>query len=299
MVTRRQLAVSGDRSLSFSRAVADAVNAVCRLNGGIIDLAFDDALPPELDHHAAVLTTLRETERARRRVFVNVPAARVDMNDYVQRDAFFAVAPYSVDARAWREGRDGPVTVYDAADSSSSVVLALTDEQEREIRARLGQGAARLTPFGHWPTSSTTRWMCALGALVLPLILLVDAIGNGEDPWLGAMFAAGLSAILFLALWFFTFRPCVRLLDGVVTVQHPFWRRSFEISRVGTVEAGYFGLLIRDVDGALLALAWAVQKSNWATWTDERTRADEIAEVLMRAAREARGEQVESSDLRG
>jgi hypothetical protein len=58
------------------------------------------------------------------------------------------------------------------------------------------------------------------------------------------------------------------------------------LEAVVDVSAGYYGLTITLASGTRVS-AWAVQKSNLASWFNRHTRADDVAEAILAAAREA------------
>jgi hypothetical protein len=72
-----------------------------------------------------------------------------------------------------------------------------------------------------------------------------------------------------------------------VVVRNPFNSRRVRLADVTHVEGGWGGLTIGTLAGVAVT-AWAVQKSNYARWSGRRTRADDIADEIMAAARQAK-----------
>ncbi|MGC5022645.1 PH domain-containing protein [Micromonospora sp. DT47] len=117
---------------------------------------------------------------------------------------------------------------------------------------------------------------------VLALIPLLGAF-----TWLGwaNVFVSLLASLGALVSWFrFAFRPSVVLTDTEVIVRNPNGSQHVSLRDVAKVEPGYGGLTITTSTGERV-VAWAVQKSNLATWTGRHTRADEVAASIIAASR--------------
>ena len=73
-------------------------------------------------------------------------------------------------------------------------------------------------------------------------------------------------------------------------VRNPFKTHRLPLLRVKSVEPGYSGTVFTMYGGSRVT-AWAVQKSNIATWTKKRTRADEMVDAVVagRPGRAQRG----------
>jgi hypothetical protein len=114
-------------------------------------------------------------------------------------------------------------------------------------------------------------------ALLIPVYALVFLTIRPVVALLGAAFAV-------LAWVVFAWRPSITLTDTEVVVRNPFLFQRIALKDVARVGPGYGGLVITTRGGARTS-AWAVQKSNLATWTGRRTRADEVAEAIIAAAK--------------
>ncbi|MGC5290622.1 PH domain-containing protein [Micromonospora sp. DT231] len=117
---------------------------------------------------------------------------------------------------------------------------------------------------------------------VLALIPLLGAF-----TWLawGNVLVTLLASLSVLVSWFrLAFRPAVTLTDEEVIVRNPNGSQQVSLNDVATVEPGYGGLTITTTRGERV-VAWAVQKSNLATWTGRQTRADDVAASITAASR--------------
>lgn len=86
--------------------------------------------------------------------------------------------------------------------------------------------------------------------------------------------------ILAACAWRWAFVPYVALEPGVLLVQNRLGRcHRIAYTDVAMINAGYYGLTIRRHSGPRV-VAWAVQKSNVASWTHKPTRADAIADTI-------------------
>jgi hypothetical protein len=86
--------------------------------------------------------------------------------------------------------------------------------------------------------------------------------------------------VVGLAAWRWAFVPYVALTASAVVVQNRVSRLQVAYRDIESVRAGYRGLMITRA-GARPVVAWAVQKSNIASWSHKRTRADEVAELII------------------
>jgi hypothetical protein len=126
-----------------------------------------------------------------------------------------------------------------------------------------------------WRADQWTR-VGALFAMVVWLALDVGVtVGGGVAE--GVYFLLWVSGAGFsLFLWAKIFRPYVALTSTGLVVQNPILREEVKLDDIFSISVGYSGLLIRTQDGRVV-VASAVQKSNWARWLKEKTRADDIA----------------------
>lgn len=83
--------------------------------------------------------------------------------------------------------------------------------------------------------------------------------------------------------WRWGLHPLVRITAEGVLVRNPFRARFMNWDAIARAEAGYSGVTIHDRDGGSMT-AWAVQKSNTATWLKRRVRADELVDAINRSA---------------
>lgn len=127
---------------------------------------------------------------------------------------------------------------------------------------------------GVWKVAPVSRALAVVGAaLAVWYLVMLDG------PVVGAV-AAVLLAVL---VWLFAFRPALAVTGTEVVVTNPWGTRRIPLADVAGAEGGYFGLAVRRRSGGSVT-AWAVQKSNGATWSGRRTRADEAADAIRAAA---------------
>ncbi|WP_190012355.1 hypothetical protein [Streptomyces candidus] len=103
-----------------------------------IDAYSDDVWPPEvLDSYERALSLARAEVVSGARSTRSDPGMGIDLD--VRDDGHFKVlldlAPYTVHAEGWREGRQ----VFSASDSGTSLWVEVTQEQEAALLSRLGQ----------------------------------------------------------------------------------------------------------------------------------------------------------------
>lgn len=123
--------------------------------------------------------------------------------------------------------------------------------------------------------------LAAPAGYVLAAIFVVLGVAEAIQGQLGAGIAViCVAPIGVLATWRLASVPYVAASSGGIVVQNPILRRTIQWQNVASVECGYAGLVIRTKDGDAIS-AWAIQKSNLARWTHSRTRADDVAAILM------------------
>lgn len=77
-------------------------------------------------------------------------------------------------------------------------------------------------------------------------------------------------------------------MDASGRVRNPFEVVRIPLQEVTGVSPDYKGLVIT-LANRTGTTAWAVQKSNLASWLHMHARADDVAETILAATREARG----------
>ncbi|GLI02123.1 hypothetical protein Pa4123_74010 [Phytohabitans aurantiacus] len=120
-----------------------------------------------------------------------------------------------------------------------------------------------------------------IGALVVPVV-------GGLGGWLGGGPAgAAIVGLLGLGAWWrWAMWPAVELAGDRVVVRNPLGTREVPLREVSEVSTGYGGLAIVTRDRQRV-VAWAVQKSNAATWMKREVRADRVAAAIRAAARKS------------
>lgn len=108
------------------------------------------------------------------------------------------------------------------------------------------------------------------------------ANGDGLDllPGLAIFPIAGVLA------WRMAVSSWLRLTSTEVIVRNPVGVVRIPLREITVVIAGYGGITIMRADRTRVG-AWAVQKTNLASWLHWHTRADDVAETILTAAREA------------
>jgi hypothetical protein len=139
-----------------------------------------------------------------------------------------------------------------------------------------------------WRVSDLGRVLCTVAAVgcvggALALLILA-ATGHGGER--GLVAAAMLAAVAAGLIWF-SWRPSLTLLDDRVVVRNPLGTVTVPLRRIVATGPGYTGLVLRLADGRVVT-AWAVQKTNLATWLHRETRSDRVAAQILRAAHAAR-----------
>jgi hypothetical protein len=139
-----------------------------------------------------------------------------------------------------------------------------------------------------WRVSDVGRVLCTIaavgcggGALAL---LVVAATGHGG---VRALIGAAMLAAIAAGLLWFAWRPSLTLLDDRVVVRNPLGTVTVPLRRIVATGPGYTGLVLKLADGSVVT-AWAVQKTNLASWLHRETRSDRAAAQILRAAHAAR-----------
>lgn len=136
------------------------------------------------------------------------------------------------------------------------------------------------------PAMSRMWRVSALGRVgVLALIPLPMAVAWLLWDSVPVSLFAGLGALA--AWWRFSLYPAVILTETELIVRNPYGQRRVALPDVVDAAPGYGGLTVTTSTGEHV-VAWAVQKSNLATWTGRRTRADEVAEAIVAVGRRHR-----------
>lgn len=140
------------------------------------------------------------------------------------------------------------------------------------------RGTRRLPAMSRvWKVS----WFGHVGASVVLAIATVCAF----------LIAGPATGLVVLALggalaWLFVYRPAVILTGTEVIIRNPWGTRRVPLGDVAGTGGAYAGLSVRRRSGGAVN-AWAVQKSNAATWSGRTSRADEAAAAIMTAASHA------------
>ncbi|MEV4533118.1 PH domain-containing protein [Asanoa sp. NPDC049518] len=116
----------------------------------------------------------------------------------------------------------------------------------------------------------------AFGLWVMVRAVLAGSRG-GYDLGIVYGFGFGLAAVLVPLL--FALRPAVTLTGTEVLVRNPLRTRRVPLAEITDAKTGYGGLRIETRDGRAVT-AWAVQKSNVASWSGKHTRADDVADTI-------------------
>jgi len=141
-------------------------------------------------------------------------------------------------------------------------------------------------------------WRASVAARVGAVVLGVFFTGLGvsiatgsveSDPGGVAGLLCSIGFVLggILGPWLFAFRPRVILGETTVTIVNPLRETSLRLDRVrGRPQPGYFGVTVAAVDDGQRreVTAWAVQKSNLATWFGREVRADYVGRAIAEAA---------------
>jgi hypothetical protein len=125
------------------------------------------------------------------------------------------------------------------------------------------------------------------------VVVLIQTDPGGPAAWL---FGVPALAAAVISPWLLAFRPRVILTENTLTIVNPLRVTSLRLDQISQrVEPGYAGITVVALNGDHLtkATAWAVQKSNLATWTGSDTRADEVCRVIRQAAADKQGRTIE------
>ena len=141
-----------------------------------------------------------------------------------------------------------------------------------------------------WEVRPVARWAgsaCIIAGLGTPLAVSVYSFATMG--WRGATALPSfiLGGLFALGGWRLALVPQIAAAESGIVVDNPFGRTIVPWDDVADVVPGYAGLIIRRRDGRAVT-AWAVQKANASKWMHRRTRADEVAEGLLRMADERR-----------
>ncbi|WP_328723427.1 hypothetical protein OHT52_30600 [Streptomyces sp. NBC_00247] len=113
--------------------------------------AYSDApWPPEV-----VPAYERASSMAEHRVAGGVRSAKgdhgmgidVDVRDDAQFDVLLALAPFTIHAEGWRQGRQ----IFSASDTGTALMIAVTARQEALLMSRLGASGVPATAFTSRP----------------------------------------------------------------------------------------------------------------------------------------------------
>ncbi|MBG0831875.1 hypothetical protein HS041_29630 [Planomonospora sp. ID67723] len=85
-------------------------------------------------------------------------------------------------------------------------------------------------------------------------------------------------------------RPWIRLNGEVVIIRNPLSTHRIPLAQIASISAHDDGITIETHAGRVIS-AWAVQKSNLATWLGWHTRADRVADRLREVVIAARSQQ--------
>lgn len=131
-------------------------------------------------------------------------------------------------------------------------------------------------------------WLGVVLAVGWIVACLAGGIGSAVDGDLGALLIgialAGLIGLpLGAAGWLLGVRPRLIAETEGVRVRNPRQETFVRWADIADVSAGYGGITIRTASGDSIR-AWAVQKSNAASWSRRRTRADDVTDFIRRHA---------------
>jgi hypothetical protein len=142
-----------------------------------------------------------------------------------------------------------------------------------------------------WRQTLLLRAVALVGVVGYPMVIigvLAGQLASDHGDPLPIM-----ALLLFLpfpaAFWLLILRPWIAADAIGLTIRNPVAKWRFEWEQIVGCVPGYWGVTITTVNGQVVT-AMAVQKNNYATWLQLRTRADELCEFIMERARWARGE---------
>ena len=131
-------------------------------------------------------------------------------------------------------------------------------------------------------------WRAAPGSLaIVAVFMAVSALGVPylgylvylrEGTWPIPAFLGALTVVALLYAWRFGLHPKLRATDRGVVVVNPWRRTTIAWDEITVIAPGENGVVVGSED--LVAEAWCIQKSNYATRRGTRTRADRIVDEL-------------------
>ncbi len=157
------------------------------------------------------------------------------------------------------------------------------DSPDRWARLRAPKATGRV--LGRWSPSVSSRVfgvVCCALLLVFGTVLLVDGAETGDR-----VPGAVMLVIAPVVYWLVYARPCLVLTDEEVVVQNPFVAFVVPLADVQHAEAGGWGVLIAVRGRHAPVTAMAVAKANISFMAGRKVRADQVADAISRAAREA------------
>jgi hypothetical protein len=156
--------------------------------------------------------------------------------------------------------------------------------------------------IGHTATVDETQvWRmglvarcCAWAVVVLGVAgVAVAAVATATDPsdghWIAGLIMAGICGGAAVWSWRYVLHPAIIAAPDGLTIRNPWRTHARSWDDVVDCQPSYYGIAVADRHGGGV-YAFAVKKSNVATWRERRTRADEVAEGLARRARLQRAE---------
>ncbi|MET9142032.1 hypothetical protein [Streptomyces parvulus] len=136
---RELVLVEGVRPADVVRVHREALHVLrSSIDAAHIDAYSDDDWPAEVLHsyeHALSLARQEVVNGARSRRSDPGMGIDLDVRDDGQFKVLSDLAPYTIHAEGWREGR----LVFSASDSGTSLWIEVTQEQEAALLSRLGQ----------------------------------------------------------------------------------------------------------------------------------------------------------------
>ena len=128
-----------------------------------------------------------------------------------------------------------------------------------------------------------------VGGVVLCFALGMSMIGDAADEdeiWPAVAFVLVFIGIPQLVLLRHAFRARVEVRPDALIIATTFSKHRIEWSEVVDAAAGYAGVTVVLRSGTT-RVAGAVQKSNFSTWTNRRTRADVLCDLILARAHNA------------
>jgi hypothetical protein len=126
-------------------------------------------------------------------------------------------------------------------------------------------------------------------ALVVSIFFVLVALGSTVVGLAiaGVVFMWALTILIVLSVWRWYIVPYVALTPERVVVRGVFARHTVDYDAIRLARPGSHGVRIETTSQGAVT-AWAVQKSKFAEWTHQRTRADEVATEIMERVQDAR-----------